>query len=62
MYDGNPGEIDFGLSKREVRVSDGSSYRESTVLPILKEVSQDRLSLKFSRRSLIARDWYDNSD
>ena len=26
MYDGNPGEID-----REVRVSEASSYRESTV-------------------------------
>ena len=31
MYDGNPGEIDFGSSYREVRVSEGSSYRESTV-------------------------------
>ena len=31
MYDGNPGEIDFGSSQREVRVSEGSSYRESTV-------------------------------
>ena len=34
MYDGNPGEIDFGSSWREVRVSEGSSYRESTVLYI----------------------------
>ena len=32
MFDGNPGEIDFGSSQREVRVSEGSSYRESTVL------------------------------
>ena len=32
MYDENPGEIDFGSSKREVRVSEGSTYRESTVL------------------------------
>ena len=32
MYDENPGEIDFGSSQREVRVSEGSSYRESTVL------------------------------
>ena len=32
MYDRNPGEIDFGSSLREVRVSKGSSYRESTVL------------------------------
>ena len=31
MYDGSPGEIDFGSSKREVRVSEGSNYRESTV-------------------------------
>ena len=30
MYDKHPGEIDFGLSKREVRVNEGSSYREST--------------------------------
>ena len=28
---GNPGEIDFGSSWREVRVGEGSSYRESTV-------------------------------
>ena len=34
MYDGNPGEIDFGSSYREVRVSEGSSYRESTVLEL----------------------------
>ena len=31
MYDGNPGEIYFGSSYREVRVCEGSSYRESTV-------------------------------
>ena len=31
MYDGNPEEIDFGSSEREVRLSEGSSYRESTV-------------------------------
>ena len=34
MYDGNPGEIDFGSSLREVRVSVGSSYRESPVYTI----------------------------
>ena len=28
MYDGNPGEIDFGLSKREVWVCEGSIYQE----------------------------------
>ena len=27
MCEGNPGEIDFGSSWREVRVSKGSSYR-----------------------------------
>ena len=32
MYDGNPGEIDFGSSERKVPVSEGSSYRESTVV------------------------------
>ena len=31
MYEGNQREMDFGSSKREVRVSEGSSYRESTV-------------------------------
>ena len=31
MYEGNPGQIDFGSSEREVRVSEGSSYRKSTV-------------------------------
>ena len=34
MYDGNPGEIAFGSSQREVRVSEGSSHRESTVFPL----------------------------
>ena len=34
MYDENPGEIDFGSSQREVRVSEGSSYRESTVVTV----------------------------
>ena len=34
MYDGNPGEIEFGSSQREVRVSEGSSYRESIVFRI----------------------------
>ena len=35
MYDGNPGEIDFGSSLSEVRVSKGSNYRESTVYLVL---------------------------
>ena len=30
MYEGNPGEIDFGSSQREVRVSEGSSYLDIT--------------------------------
>ena len=35
MYDGKPGEIDFGPNLREVRVSNGLSYRESTAYPSL---------------------------
>ena len=31
MYEENPGEIDFSSNQREVQVSEGSSYRESTV-------------------------------
>ena len=31
MCVGNPGEIDFGPSQRKVRISEGSSHRESTV-------------------------------
>ena len=31
MYEGNQRKTDFGSSLREVRVSEGSSYRESTV-------------------------------
>ena len=31
MYDGNPGEIDFGSSSREVWVKEGLSYQESAV-------------------------------
>ena len=37
MHDGNPGEIDFGSSYSEVRVSEGSSYRESTVITFYEE-------------------------
>ena len=37
MYDGNPGEIDFCSSYREVRLSEGSSYRESTVSQYLQD-------------------------
>ena len=35
MYDGNPREIDVGSSQREVRVSEGSNYRESTVFLVI---------------------------
>ena len=33
MYEGNPRQIDFSSSWREVRVSEGSSFRESIVPP-----------------------------
>ena len=32
MYERNPWEINVGSSEREVRVSEGSSYRESSVI------------------------------
>ena len=38
MYGGNPGEIDFGSSKREVRVREGSIYRELTVFACVSGV------------------------
>ena len=41
MYERNPGEMDFGSSKHEVRVSEGSSYRESTVFLIGSLVTTD---------------------
>ena len=41
MYERNPGEIDFGSSKHEVRVSVGSSYLESTVFLIASLVTTD---------------------
>ena len=49
MYEGNQREIDFGSSKREVRVSEGSSYRESTVfLYIMSMCDQNILNLSAS--------------
>ena len=45
MYERNPGEIDFGSSKHEVRVSEGSSYRESTVFLIGSLVTTDNEGL-----------------
>ena len=57
MYDGYPGEIDFGSTQREVRVSEGSSYRESTANAKFHEnfkntgktlkISQGAIFLKF---------------
>ena len=44
MYEGNEREIDFGLSKREVRVSEGSSYRESTCI-LIPEYDQSNAPL-----------------
>ena len=44
MYDGNPGEINFGSSYKEVRVSEGSSYRESTVWSFLGDMREARAS------------------
>ena len=41
MYEGNPGEIDFGSSQRDVLVSEGSSHRESTVCVRGKVVIED---------------------
>ena len=36
MYDGIQGKINFGSNEREIRVSEGSSYRESiVVLPVI---------------------------
>ena len=40
MQDGNPGEIDFGWSWRQVRDSEGSSYWESTVEIIQLQISR----------------------
>ena len=45
MYERNPGEIDFGSSKHEVRVSESSSYRESTVFLIGSLVTTDNEGL-----------------
>ena len=57
MYDGNPGEIDFGSSYREVRVSEGSSYRESTVLLLIymlkREIKIVKINSKFLKESHI---------
>ena len=44
MYEGNPGEINFGLSLHEVRVIEGSSYRESNVWSFLGDMREARAS------------------
>ena len=41
MYERNPGGIDLGSSWGEVRVSEGSSYRESTV-PVKTKMEIDK--------------------
>ena len=47
MYEGNPGEVNFGSSYCEVRVSEGSSYRESTEIAFFKLLFiNDRLKTK----------------
>ena len=43
ICDGNPWEIDFASSLRKVRVCEGSSYRETTV--ILQHKTNGTLSL-----------------
>ena len=43
MYEGNAGEIDFGSSQYELRVSEGSSYQESTVQHIANQVLLTRM-------------------
>ena len=45
MYEGIPGEIDFCSSKHEVRVSEGPSYRESTIFLIGSLVITDNEGL-----------------
>ena len=44
MYDGNPEEINFGSSQHEVRVIEGSSYRELTVWSFLGDMRETRAS------------------
>ena len=40
MYDnGNPGEINFGLSQCEVGASEGSSYWESTIVLLFDTIN-----------------------
>ena len=55
MYEGNPGEIDFGSSSREIRVSVGSSYRESTV-----EERKQKKKKKRERNKKISILWLTN--
>ena len=43
MYEGNAGEIDFGSSQHELRVSEGSSYQKSTVQHITDQVLLTRM-------------------
>ena len=56
MYDGNPGEIYFGSSLREVRVSEGSSYRESTVFFLCSKNVCNVLKTAFQIFNVVTKD------
>ena len=55
MYVGNPGEIDFGSSSREVRVSEGSSCRESTVVNTVNKRHGKIIEVGKQEKNLVAR-------
>ena len=54
MYDGNPGEIDFGSSQREVRVSGDSSYRESSMYS-KTEIAKEKIEFVCASRKPVAK-------
>ena len=56
MSEGNSGEIDFGSSQGEVRVSECSSYRESTVICLVLVVQSYDLYLNIFQRRLSLKD------
>ena len=59
MYEGNPGEIDFGSSyiARGVRVSEGSSYYRESTVHIFQYHDLDLNNNVFVIRSLISVSW-----
>ena len=61
MYEGNPGEIDFGSNKREVRVSEGSSCRKSTVY-LIGGIRSTPPPHKLSKKRLIKVPYYARND